>query len=370
MSAPKLSISRRTRNTLFTKRVTDQGVTAYTVYNHMLLPTAFKSLEEDYWHLCEHVQVWDVSAERQVDIQGPDCARLVQLMTPRNISKARVGQCFYLPLCDEHGKLMNDPVGLKLDEGHWSLSIADSDILLWAKGLATGYKLNVSVREPDVSPLAVQGPKAEDLMAKVFGEQIRNIGFFKFEHLSFNGYKMVVSRSGWSKQGGFEIYVDNPITGVQLWDKLFDLGKPLNVRAGCPNGIERLESGLLSFGNDMDFNDTPYDCGLDRYVSIKDDIESLSLPALRKYAKTPQRTLVGLVLAQEVGSIDTTLQIDGTIAGEIRSQCWSPRHQCHLAFAMCKRELIQGKSKIEVRHKTGTVIAQIRELPFDLHSSV
>ena len=214
---PQLSVSRRTRSTPFTSRVEAAGVKGYTVYNHMLLATEFESFEADYWHLCEHVQVWDVSCERQVAIEGPDAYRLVQLMTPRDLSKAKVGRCFYLPLCDVDGGIVNDPIAIKLDEQRWWLSIADTDVVLWAKGLATGMGLNVKVYEPDVWPVAVQGPKAEQLMARVFGEHVKDIGFFQIRPLQYQSQQGMVSlqvaRSGWSKQGGFEIYVDNACRG-------------------------------------------------------------------------------------------------------------------------------------------------------------
>ena len=176
MSSSGLNMSRRIRRTPYTDRVEQHGVRGFSVVNHMLLPKAFQpSVEEDYWHLREHVQLWDVSCQRQVQITGPDAARLVQWMTPRNISRARVGQCMYVPLVDDKGGMVNDPVLLKLAEDRFWLSIADSDVLLLAKGLALGAKLDVSVIEPDISILAVQGPKAEDLMARVFGEAVRSI---------------------------------------------------------------------------------------------------------------------------------------------------------------------------------------------------
>ncbi len=365
MPTPSLSISRRTRSTAFTSRLTDHGVSAYTVYNHMLLPTVFESVEADYWHLCQKVQVWDVSAERQVEIKGPDAARLVQLMTPRNIAKAKVGRCFYLPLCDEQGKLLNDPVGLKLAKDHWWLSLADSDILLWAKGLATGFGLDVALQEPDISPLAIQGPLAEDLTAKVLGEDVRNIRFFRFKHITYQGHNMVVARSGWSKQGGFEVYISDANTGRALWDELFEKGKTMDVKAGCPNLIERIESGLLSFGNDMDLEDTPFDCGLDRYVSLDADIDSLSIKALRQIAKQPAKQLIGLVLDEKLQHINDTLQINDKTVGEVRSHAWSPKYQRHLALAMCNRALIKGHSEGKVETNLGLKSASFDDVPFD-----
>lgn len=339
---PQLSVSNRLRATPFTSRIEAGGVKAYTVYNHMLLPTVFRSLEEDYAHLCEHVQVWDVSVERQIQIQGPDANQLVQWMTPRDISKAQDDQCFYLPLCDEQGRLINDPIGIKIDHQTWWLSIADSDVLLWAKGLATGKGLNVTVTEPNVWPVAVQGPKAETLMQRVFGEQVNSIRFFRYKRLPFQGHDFIVARSGWSKQGGFEIYVDDPAVGQSLWDELFAQGEDLQVGHGCPNLIERVESGLLSFGNDMDFRHTPLQCGLDKFCHLDAELNSMSLPALRKQrtAGVPSR-LVGVV----VPGLHETPQnphilVDGLLAGEVRSHSLSGKYDAWLGLVMMDRAAI------------------------------
>ncbi|KAG1651239.1 Dimethylsulfonioproprionate demethylase DmdA [Nymphon striatum] len=365
---PQLSISRRLRSTPFTSRVTEAGVKSYTVYNHMLLATVFRSLVEDYWHLCEHVQVWDVSCERQVEIKGPDASRLIQLMTPRDLSQAKFGMCFYVPLCDETGKILNDPIAIKHNDNHWWLSIADSDVILWAKGLATGYDLDVEVTEPDIWPLAVQGPKAEELVARVFGEEVKDIKFFRYKKLTYSGKEMLVARSGWSKQGGFEIYVNDTELGRQLWDDLFAQGKDLNVGPGCPNQIERMESSLLSCGNEVDCSNTPLECGLDKYVSLDADIESLSIDALRKQKneKGIHQQLMGVIIhGNPEARLEDQLFQGDDVVGEIRSQVWSPRYNVHLAFAMCKLAGIEGKTDFTVDTTTGKLTAELTDLPFD-----
>jgi len=280
-----ISPSRRLRRTPFSEGVEAMGVKAYTVYNHMLLPTVFRSVEEDYRHLKEAVQVWDVAVERQIELRGPDAARLMQMLTPRDLRGMMPGQCLYVPIVDETGGMLNDPVALKLTEDRWWISIADSDLLFWVKGLAYGYRLDVLVDEPDVSPLAVQGPKADALMARVFGETVTALKFFRFGWFDFNGVSMVVARSGYSKQGGFEIYVDGTENGMPLWNALFEAGKDLDVYAGCPNLIERIEGGLLSYGNDMTRWNTPHECGLGRFCSTQTAIGCVGRDALLRVAK-------------------------------------------------------------------------------------
>jgi len=363
-----LSISRRTRSTPFSRRVEAAGVKAYTIYNHMLLPTVFDSIEADYWHLCEQVQVWDVSCERQVEITGPDSQRLVQLMTPRDISRAAIGQGLYAPLCDENGRLINDPVVIKLTQDHWWVSIADSDVKLWAMGLASGYGLDVRISEADIWPLAVQGPKAEELVARVFGEDVRKIKFFRSLMLDFKGVEMMVARSGYSKQGGFEIYLNDAALAEPLWDELFRLGPDLQVRAGGPNLIERIESGLLSYGNDVTDAHTPFECGLDAYMDLDADIESLSLPALRAIAGKHENLLVGLRFEQAMEIDNGDVTSGEQIVGTISSHTWSPRHRKHLALAMMKRDYLADNTTVELSGIEGSIV----DLPFafDTQNSV
>ena len=340
----KLSVSRRTRRTPFTTRVEALGVSAYTVYNNMLLATCFRSFEADYWHLCQHVQVWDVSCERQVQIKGPDAFKLVQLMTPRNLSRAQDDQCFYLPLCDQNGKMINDPIAIHIESDTWWLSIADSDVRLWAKGLATGMDLDVNITELNIWPIAIQGPKADELMRRVFGEIVDEIRFFRYKQLDYNGHKFIVARSGWSKQGGFEVYVDDAEIGCQLWDELFEKGVDLNVGPGCPNIIERIESGLLSFGSDMDFRHTPLQCGLKKYCHLDQDIDSLSIDALRKLdASGVPSQLMGLMAVGLNEMPDNkTIFLDSNPAGEVYSDCISPRYGAYLAFAELDSKSIEN----------------------------
>ena len=356
-----LSISRRTRATPFSRRVEAAGVKGYTVYNHMLLPTFFESNEADYWSLCQDVQVWDVSCERQIEIKGPDSERLIQLMTPRDISKAVIGQGMYAPLCDENGGIVNDPVLIKFANDDWWVSIADSDVRLWARGLALGYGLDVKVREADIWPLAVQGPKAETLVTRVFGDEVPGIRFFRSKMLEFRGRSMMVMRSGYSKQGGFEIYLNDPELAEPLWDELFDKGQDLKVRAGGPNLIERIESGLLSYGNDMNHHHNPFECGLDAFIDLDADIDSISLPALRQVKGEHKHQLMGLVFERAVHFDSFTLYANGREVGDVRSQVWSSRHQKHLAMAMMQRDFLGSGTNLEV---DGT-IAQIVDLPFD-----
>jgi len=343
--------ARRLRGTPYSSRIESQGVTAYTTYNHMLLPAAFEGTEKEYFHLKEHVQVWDVAAERQVQVVGKDSAKLVQLMTCRNLSKSKIGRCYYSPIIDEQGKMINDPIILKLNEDKWWLSLADSDVGLYAKGLASGMKLQAQVSEPDINILAVQGPKSFKLMEKIFGKKVTELKFFGFDYFDFKGSKFFIARSGWSKQGGYEIYVENREAGLNLYDELFSIGKEFNVKPGCPNLIERIESGLLSCGNDFDNGDSPFECGFEQYIDIKSDINYLGKNALVKISKESiKRKLMGVKIdLNKIEIIDERPLKNGkNLVGYLRSAVYSPYFKKVVGIAMINKEYWDKKTDFEL----------------------
>ncbi|ABG31871.1 dimethylsulfoniopropionate demethylase [Roseobacter denitrificans] len=359
-----ISPSRRLRRTPFSDGVEAAGVKAYTVYNRMLLPTVFESVEADYRHLKEHVQVWDVSVERQVELRGPDAARLMQMLTPRDLRGMLPGRCFYVPIVDETGGMLNDPVAVKLAEDRWWISIADSDLLLWVKGISNGYRLDVLIDEPDVSPLAIQGPKADELAARIFGDSIRDIKFFRFGLFEFEGREMVVARSGYSKQGGFEVYVEGSDIAMPLWDALFKAGEDLNVRAGCPNGIERIEGGLLSYGNDMTDDNTPHECGLGRFCDTQTAIGCIGRDALLRVAKEgPVQQIRAIAIeGDRLPLCDRAwgLYAGDTRVGQVTSAAWSPDHHTNVAIGMVRMTHWDTGTRLRVETPDGARDATVQ----------
>jgi dimethylsulfoniopropionate demethylase len=364
MIMAKISPSRRLRRTPFSAGVEAQGVSAYTVYNHMLLPAAFKGVEEDYHHLKSQVQVWDVACERQVELTGPDADKLVQLMTPRDLRKMDPDRCYYAPMVDAAGGMLNDPVAMRVDEDRWWLSIADSDVVLWAKGLACGFALDVRVSEADVSPLAVQGPKSDALMRRVFGGDVDDIRFFRYKRLPFMGRNLVVARSGYSKQGGFEIYVEGSELGMPLWHALFEAGKDLDVRPGCPNLIERIEGGLLSYGNDMTAENTPHECGLERFCDLPDDIPHIGKAALsEEKTNGPGRQIRPVAI--EGGPVPACCEAwpvtrDGTRVGQVTSAAWSPDFGTTVSIGMIDRAHWAAGTGLTVEAPDGPRAAEVQ----------
>ena len=302
--------SRRLRGTKYTSRVEKQGVTSYTVYNHMLLPASFGSIESLYHHLKEDVQVWDAAVQRQLEISGKDSSKLVQMMTCRDLSKAKEGRCYYCPIIDNKGGIINDPVVLKLSDEKWWISLSDSDVGLYAKGLAIGYNFEVEISEPDVDIFSVQGPKSFQLMEKVLGPKINELKFFGFGYFEFGGAEHLIARSGWSKQGGFEVYMEHTEAGLALYDKLFEVGGEFNVKPGCPNLVERIESSLLSWGNDIDIHDNPFECGFDKYVNLDTGIDFIGKDALKKIkAEGIKKKLMGVKINAEEISVTGSMNL-------------------------------------------------------------
>ena len=360
-----ISPSRRIRRTPFSDGVEAAGVKAYSVYNRMLLPSVFESPEEDYRHLKQAVQVWDVACERQVELRGPDAARLMQMLTPRDLRGMLPGQCYYVPIVDETGGMLNDPVAVKLAEDRWWISIADSDLLLWVKGVAQGFRLDVLVDEPDVSPLAIQGPLADDLAARVFGDGVRDIRFFRFGYFAFQGRDLVVARSGYSKQGGFEIYVEGGDIGMPLWNALMEAGRDLDVRAGCPNTIERIEGGLFSYGNDMTAANTPHECGLGRFCDTLTAVGCIGRDALLRVAREgPVQQIRPIAIAGDaLPACDRPwpLMAGDKRVGQVTSAAQSPDFGEGVAIGMVRMTHWDPGTELSVVTQDGPRAAAVRE---------
>jgi dimethylsulfoniopropionate demethylase len=363
-----LGLSPRVRSTPFTRRVEESGVSGYTVYNHMLLPTVFSSLEADCDHLKNAVQIWDVACERQIEVTGPDASWLVQMLTPRDLSNLEIGKCFYVPMVDENGGMLNDPVLLKLADDRYWFSIADSDLIYWIKGLAWGLNLNAVVREPDVSPLAVQGPRSEELLARIVGEEIHDLSFFRFKRFNFNNLDLIIARSGYSKQGGFEIYVEGSKHGEPIWDTLFEAGADLDVRAGCPNLIERIESGLLSFGSDMTNENTPHESGLSKFCDTRSAIKCIGRDALLKeIANGPWRQIRSISISgPPVSACRNAWEVrsENLFIGRISSAIWSPEFNTNVALGMIHRDHWDIGTELTVDTPDGPRTAHIVSGPF------
>ncbi len=363
-----IGIAARTRKSCFFDATVAAGATAFTVYNHMLMPLWYESPIIDYWYLMNNVSMWDVAVERQVALKGPDAFKLAQLMTPRNISKQKVGQGKYVPIVDENGGMLNDPILLRLADDHFWLSLADSDILLWAKGIAYGRGLDVTITEPDVSPLAIQGPNADAVIVDLLGEWATHLKFFWFKEYDLDGIPLVVAKSGWSKQGGYELYLRDGSKGIELWDRVAQAGAKHGIEPGAPSTIERIESSLLSYGNDMTIDHNPFEIGLGRYCDVDQPADFIGKAALQKVRDNGiTQKLVGIFIdhAEPLGNTHWwPLSHNGAPAGNATSVTYSPRLERNIALAIIPIAQTAPGTQLMVDSDVGRLACTVTTIPF------
>lgn len=362
-TAAQMPLTVRERRSAFWSSSDAHHPHGYMVYNHTLIPSTFGEAEDQYHHLKSAVQLWDVGCERQVEISGPDAARLVQMSSPRNIARMQDDQCYYIPTVDGQGHMTNDPVLLRLDEDRYWVSISNSDLLLYYKGIAAALGLEVRVFEPEVSPLGIQGPKADDLAAQVWGDDIRDLRFFRHMSVDVNGTPMILARSGFSTQGGFELYFEGREGGDLVWDQLMEAGRDLGVRAGAPHQSERIESGMLSFLADITFDMTPMEAGLTKLCVLDRDIGCLGWQAL-KARENPTRMLRPIEIAGDALPPQTAfwpVTAAGANVGRISSSCRAYSFDCNAAIGLIDQSHWDPGTALVVHTPTGPRDAVVRE---------
>ena len=345
------------------------GATGFSVYNHMYIPRDFGSPEQNFWNLIEKSILCDVAVERQVEITGPDAFKFTQLLTPRDLSNVAIGQCKYVLITNNDGGILNDPVLLRLAENHFWLSLADSDVLLWAQGVAVNSGLNVNITEPDVSPLQLQGPTSKDIMIKLFGESIKDLKYYWFREYDLDGIPLIVSRTGWSSEFGYELFLRDGSKGNDLYEKIMSAGKEYGLQPGHTSSIRRIEGGMLSYHADADINTNPFELGLDRLVSLDSDIEFIGKAALKKIkADGIKRKQVGLEInCEPLSGPNTTfwsIKKDNNKIGKVTSAVYSPRLKKNIALAMINIENSEIGTSLQVNTNRGNFEAIIVEKPF------
>lgn len=373
----QFALSPRVRATPFHRSTIDAGLSATSVYNRMMLPSSFGDFEAEYNRLINGVALWDVAAERQVQIQGPDADKLTQYLTARDLTSMSIGQGKYVAMCDHEGRLLNDPVLLKLSDKRYWFSLADSDMLLWCRAIAAERGFDVEVTEPDVSPLAVQGPKAEDLIADLFGPDARKLKYFWFTETELDGIPLVLCRSGWSKQGGFELFLQDGNRGDELWTRVMAAGEPYDIGPGAPNHVERVESGLLSYGGDTMPDSNPFEAGMASFVDVDCEPDYIGKAALiRMLAEGgPKHLLVGLFIESSVpGAVAgvnswplpqrSSVWVDADVVGSLSAVVYSPRMGRTIGIAQIERRIVELGVPVRVETPIGTAPATITELPF------
>ena len=345
------------------------GATGFSVYNHMYIPRDFGDPEQNFWNLINDAILCDVAVERQVEITGPDASKFAQLLTPRDLSKMKVGQCKYVLITNNEGGLLNDPVLLKLAENKFWFSLGDSDILLWAQGVAINSGLDVKIIEPDVSPLQLQGPKSIDVMKKLFGESISSLKYYWFIETQLQGIPLVVSRTGWSSELGYEIYLRDGSKGNELWDIIMKAGKDFNLQPGHTSSIRRIEGGMLSYHADADIHTNPFELGLDRLIDLENDNLFIGKDALIKIKNEGvKRKQIGMIInCEPLKGPNTTfwpIVKNNKKIGKVTSAIYSPRLEKNIALGMVSKDYSEINTKFNIEMNDTIVNAVVVLKPF------
>ena len=345
------------------------GAKDFSVYNHMYIPRDFGDPEQNFWNLINNAILCDVAVERQVQIKGPDASKFVQMMTPRDLSNMQVGQCKYVILINQFGGVLNDPVLLKVEDDCYWFSLADSDILFWAQGLNVNKEYDVEIIEPDVSPLQLQGPKSKDIMVKIFGNKILELKYYWFKHFQLGNIKLLISRTGWSSEFGYEIFLLNSSEGDELYETLMNEGKDLGLHPGHTSTIRRIEGGMLSYHSDMDINTNPLELGMEKFIDLDGSFNFVGKDALIEIRKSGiHRKQVGLIIDIEPlkGPNTTKWEIisNNKIVGVVTSAVYSPRLKSNIALAMVKKEFSDIGTLLKVNIDNNLVNANIVQKPF------
>jgi aminomethyltransferase len=345
------------------------GAKDFSVYNHMYIPRDFGDPEQNFWNLINDAILCDVAVERQVQIKGPDASKFVQMMTPRDLSTMKVGQCKYVILTNQYGGILNDPILLRVEENVYWFSLADSDVLFWAQGLAANLNYDVEISEPDVSPLQLQGPKSRDIMVEVFGDQVLDLKYYWFKKFNFKGMDLVISRTGWSSELGYEIFITNSSHGNDLYNTIMDIGFPMGLKPGHTSTIRRIEGGMLSYHADMTINTNPLELGMQKFIELDKDFNFIGKDALIDLNnKGLSRKQVGIIINDKPMKGPNTRFRDviknDVVVGKVTSAVYSPRLKLNIGIAMVKIEFSDIGEELKINNGIKILDSKIVEKPF------
>ena len=358
------------RKSPFFERTLAAGCSAYDIYNHMYLPGYYDDPIDEYWALLNGVTLWDVAVERIVEISGPDASKLTNMLTCRDLTKCAPGQGKYILITAEDGGIINDPVLLRVEPDRWWLALADSDAGLWARGVAVASGMDVTVREPEVYPVQVQGPKSKDVVRGMFGNEVADLRYYWTAQTSVDGIPVVVSRTGWTGEVGYEIYLSDPARGEDLWDRIMEAGAPYDIRPIAPCEARRIEAGIFNYNSDMTIANNPFEIsGLERLVEEQDAdyIGKAALEAIRRAGV--RRKLVGIEVPGQALPFEIAEKRPafhrGRQVGLVTDLIWSPRMATNIGYVWVPIELAAPGTELEVEGRDGSrVSGRTAALPF------
>ena len=346
------------------------GCTAYDIYNHMYLPSYFNDPVEEYWHLLRHVTIWDVAVEHIVEITGPDAFAFTNMLTCRDLTRCAVQQCKYAPIIAADGGIVNDPVLLRLGENHFWLALADSDVGLWARGVAVNSNLKVQIKDPDVYPIQVQGPDSKPVMHTLFGDEVMALKYYHCVETKLEDIPVVVSRTGWTAEVGFEIYLRDGSRGDELWERVMAAGRPFDIKPIAPCEARRIEAGIFNYGSDMNLDNNPFEVsGMERLVELDAPHDFIGREALTRIQKEGvKRKLVGIELSGSQLAAELSeywpIDHDGKRVGHVTDAIHSPRMGRNIGYAWVLIELAAAGTELVARSPHGDLMARVADLPF------
>ena len=361
----------RVRKSPFFEETIKSGATNFTTYNHMTMPVGYTTPEQEYHSLINDVTLWDVAAERQVEVVGEDAAKFVQYMTPRNLSTFKDGFCRYAFMTDENGGIINDPLILKFNDNKFWLSIADSDAILWCKGVALSGKFNVKISEPEACPLSLQGPRSKELIRKVTNDDpiIMGLKYYQFIETNLFGIDIIIARSGWSNQFGYEIYITREIDAPTLWNSLMDAGKEFRIVPSCPNQIDRIEAGMISHQGDTSLEENPLELNLPKFYDLDQEADFVGKGALLKIREEGiKKQFTGFKISgKKIGYNMARIPLfnkNGEQQGFVTSTIYSPNFGCNIALGYIDINLTNSEDVFNINHDGEEREVEVVPLPF------
>jgi len=361
----------RMRRTPFYEATQKYGPKGFTVYNHMYFPIRFSTFEDEFDALLNHVTLWDVAVERCLEISGPDGFRFAQLLTPRNLSRCAVGQAKYVVICDSDGGIINDPVLTRMDENTFWFAMASSDALLYARGLKNAYPdLEVTIREADVAPLQVQGPKSKQLMADLVGEHIGSLKYYHWTRAEIAGAPVVITRTGWTSEVGYEVYLTDTSKGTEVFEAIMRAGEPHHLVPTGPSDIRRIEAAIFNWGADMTYENNAFELRLDRLIDFDlADSSCISIAAYRRIQREGvERKINGVVIDGEafpdLNNTKWPAYVDGRLLGKVTSAIHSPRLNQNIGYCWLPTANSKLGQKVTVETEWGPRTATVTPMPF------
>ena len=361
----------RNRRTPYYEATQRYGPLGYTVYNHMYFPIRFDSFQAEYEALLNQVTLWDVAVERCLEISGPDGFRFAQLLTPRDLSKCAVGQAKYVLVCDSDGGILNDPVLTRMDQNTFWLALASSDALLFARGLKNAYPdLDVTIREADVAPLQIQGPKSKQLMVDLLGDDILDLRYYHWRHATIAGAPVVVTRTGWTSEIGYEVYLTDTSKGSEVYEEIMRAGQPYEIRATGPSDIRRIEGAIFNWGADMTYDNNAFEMGLERLVDFDlADNACISIAAYRRIKDAGvSRRINGVELDgppfPSLNNVKWPVSLDGASVGQVTSAVYSPRLDRNIGYAWLPSSSSAPGTTVTVDTEWGQRAGTVVPMPF------